>query len=485
VGMGEGTHPFFKAEGINTCNTCNVNICYCCAIPINKEKCEMYCINCYIQEKSIPSEPFELTSHVSRSDMLRGLASLGSWVKDSNDIDNDAIEDMYDTMVLNKEAVFDENILNRVQYPKESTTYLTEEVSSVCEFAMKDGGRYIHSTKMTTQQKKDLTMLLTDLTTIPEVDAKENNKCYRVIPPIIKKFAQGARVRKKVIRLWNRSYRHSVDLKSIDIRSCSGQVMEYEGQIGLVLKHVIKASMKSGAYNTQVAFTRTDLVACSCTCQCGSFGIEKIVCTHIFPILFQIGQLMHHCLSEHILIELTNFFSGNRMIELKNDEEMIRSIHILIRSEQGYEPDKTQPIEELLLKYQVGTEKNKTKLLSLQPKDYSSNVNEYCRLEDLDRKSAYRKAYEVQTKTVSDNKENDEEDDVEPMTQETYTNICTTISAVMGIQHNSSNYECLQDLVGFKLCNHRARSQQIPTRIINEKKRKWKQLMNTANLSVR
>jgi hypothetical protein len=119
------------------------------------------------------------------------------WNLESKLFAGSPIESMYDTLV-NKQAVFDKTtIIDQIKYPLENTAYLKDGVSSVCEISIGDGGRYMTNNKMTTQQKINLTMLLTDLTTIPKVDPSTDEKCYQVIPPIIQKFAEGSRPKKK------------------------------------------------------------------------------------------------------------------------------------------------------------------------------------------------------------------------------------------------------------------------------------------------
>jgi hypothetical protein len=41
----------------------------------------------------------------------------------------------------------------------------------------------------------------------------------------------------------------------------------------------------------------------------------------------------------------------------------------------------------------------------------------------------------------------------------------------MSLLYKTSNYECIEDLMGLKLCNHCATNTTVPVRIINEKKK--------------
>jgi SWIM zinc finger len=179
----------------------------------------------------------------------------------------------------------------------------------------------MHNVVLTNKQKMQVTQILTELVTIPTVNAKDH-RTYQVIPPIIRKFADGSRL-SQGCRLCHRTVRHGMDPQQTNIRLCVGNIIEDEdkqnGSVGLHLQHQVKASMKNDAYQVQLAFSTSDLIACRCTCRAGSMGTEKIVCVHILPVLFQIGQLMFQGMSEQILIESSNLFSGSGL--MIHDEE--------------------------------------------------------------------------------------------------------------------------------------------------------------------
>jgi hypothetical protein len=108
------------------------------------------------------------------------------------------------------------------------------------------------------------------------------------------------------------------------------------------------------------------LHVCSCTCRCGSLGIEKVVCVHILPVLFQIGQLMFMGMSEHILVESSNAFAGNYCNDNEESkQELLMSHTILCQSDYGSLPDKDSTVISILHEYSVGTERTKSKILSV------------------------------------------------------------------------------------------------------------------------
>jgi hypothetical protein len=166
--------------------------------------------------------------------------------------------------------------------------------------------------------------LFAELVELPVMNNKEK-KQYSVIPPIIRKFAEGSRVGSGY-RLMRRFVRHGIDPRTPDIRHAYGHIIEENGEIGLSHNHQIKASMRSEIYNVHVAFTKNDLVTCSCNCLAGSMGEEQIVCVHILPVLFQLTQILYFGMGQHILIEASNHLNGTLDI-LTTDEETIFLVH--------------------------------------------------------------------------------------------------------------------------------------------------------------
>jgi hypothetical protein len=182
--------------------------------------------------------------------MIAALFSIGHWVKDHKDLDVEALKDMYEELVINREGVYNDTITRKVKFPLENSTYLKNEDSKICDFEIANGGRYMQNKEMTTQQKIDLTLLLTELSNLPKssIFETDDDRVYRVIPTIIRKFAEESRIG-TARRLLTRSVRHGVDPKAYDVRLCKGIVNTYKGDIELVLNHKVRASMKSATYN--------------------------------------------------------------------------------------------------------------------------------------------------------------------------------------------------------------------------------------------
>jgi hypothetical protein len=262
-------------EGVVECHGCKRCVCPTCNVNAsigNEKVIRMCCIECYGHERCFPTDTIELTEHVSLGDKLEALASIGTQMRQTDSIDD--IDDNYEALIINKQAVYNgQNLLNRVKYPTENSSYLKKEIEKICTFDICKGGRFFSSNDLNIEQKIELTKLLADLVDVPKAN---RNECttYHVIPTLIRLFAEGCRVYCG-FRLLKRAIRHAMDPHAHDISLCKAHVIKYNNKTGLVISHKVKASMKQVTYNTSVAFTSDALIATSCTCKAGSAGFEK------------------------------------------------------------------------------------------------------------------------------------------------------------------------------------------------------------------
>jgi hypothetical protein len=123
------------------------------------------------------------------------------------------------------------------------------------------------------------------------------------VPPLLMKFANGSRVHSG-LRLLKRSARHSIDLITPDVMQGQIKLCDWNGKMVFVLSHKVKALMRSFTYDTQVAFSDQELVACSCTCKCGSQNEERILDVHPLALGHQLVLLLFERLSQNFLVEL-------------------------------------------------------------------------------------------------------------------------------------------------------------------------------------
>jgi hypothetical protein len=164
-----------------------------------------------------------------------------------------------------------------------------------------------------------------------------------------------------------------MDPRTPGILSATGKLICYDGEMGFMIMHQVRASMKSSLYDVMVSFTRKGIIACSCTCKAGSQGVERVVCVHILPVIFQMTLLMHDGLANHCLYELATEWHASMDNAFSHDTQskMVESIKLIQQSagEQTPSSTKKQKISEMLHPYTVGTE-NRT-LEPPPPKDTS------------------------------------------------------------------------------------------------------------------
>ena len=101
--------------------------------------------------------------------------------------------------------------------------------------------------------------------------------------------------------------RHSIDLLTTDVSQTYVKIFKYNGDTGLYLQMKVRSSMRKEWYDTEVAFTMNTIVACKCSCKCGSNDLQRVVCIHVLPTMELIGFFLKEALAEHILIETSYY----------------------------------------------------------------------------------------------------------------------------------------------------------------------------------
>jgi hypothetical protein len=85
-------------------------------------------------------------------------------------------------------------------------------------------------------------------------------------------------------------------------------MLTYNNDVGLLLSHSVRASMKPDVYDVRVAFNMQGIASCSCSCKAGSAGKGKVLCVHIFPVVLQYTTLLSDDLAKHVLYEMSNLW---------------------------------------------------------------------------------------------------------------------------------------------------------------------------------
>lgn len=354
VGPGNGSHIFLCDEDSCTCITCNSHICSLCSFIDNNNK---YCIDCYASEKELPgNETYDLSINKMRESLIAsGLDVLVS------DLASDVI-DWYDSLILKKQLIYDNEIVNQCSVPSENSDYLNN-ITSIYDYDIKEGGRFIRNESITLLDRLELIGLLSDLVSLSmEKDTdKTTTLSNSVMPSILINFADNARIHKG-FRLIKRCIRHAIDPQAISILHATAQIIKYKEEVGLLIKHQTKASMKKNIYDCTVCFTRNKLVACSCNCKVGSNGSERVLCVHILPVIYQYSLLLYDGLSDHILCELANEWniSYEKSLTSEQNKELLYYLFQLKQSTGVCTYMKPNiSINEFLKPYKVGTESSR------------------------------------------------------------------------------------------------------------------------------
>ena len=191
-----------------------------------------------------------------------------------------------------------------------------------------------------------------------------NSEIYKVLPSIFYDIAYHSRIGSGY-RLLLRCVRHGMDTKAF-VADHAKFVRDATGKIIIVLENQIPASMRNKVYDTRCAIDEDGvLVACKCTCECGSQGNERVTCVHILPVAFQLTIFMVACLAENILLELSALWASETIeqsLSVKEAEVMKNNVAMLIDAgsecnETPYET--TAKISDMLRMFAVGTEKRK------------------------------------------------------------------------------------------------------------------------------
>jgi hypothetical protein len=137
--------------------------------------------------------------------------------------------------------------------------------------------------------------------------SKEHKHAARALPDLLNKFAAGCRADGGE-RMKKRILRHSLHSKTLPL-DCGGEgeIILYDGRIGMKICHNVSPSYKSGHYDTVCVFNAEDLLACADTCKAGPQGHDKHACVHVPVLPFCFSLLVMDGLAEHLLYELQAF----------------------------------------------------------------------------------------------------------------------------------------------------------------------------------
>jgi hypothetical protein len=244
AGVGEYPHLFMMAEGYSHCSECKVRLCLQCTFQ--KEKGEKHlCVHCLLPEVAVSREQIQRTE-ISSSELKDKLRTVG--IEATNNDTYDDMLDMYESRIEN--MTHDETMMEKITAPAKPASYLQDlKKNKISSFDFSEGGDFLVDANLTPMQVLELLKILTSLVTMYKDDgdttkSKTMKRTYKLVPTTIILFAEAARLHSGYRLVW-RCIRHAIDPQTHSIVEASGYVVEYDGELCLLINHNIKASMKS------------------------------------------------------------------------------------------------------------------------------------------------------------------------------------------------------------------------------------------------
>jgi hypothetical protein len=251
-------------------------------------------------------------------------------------------------------------------------------------------------------------------------------------------------------RLLGRCVRHATCSHSDKVKEKTCHVIKFDNQPCLLVHQRMRASMKQNVYNTSICFNENTIIACLCDCKSGCEGNGRIVCVHTLPIMYQITLLLSDELAHDILVEYSNQWRTLHDTDFikENKDEIKRTVLLLMSACQHYDKnDDKLKLDVLLDNFLVGTSKGQHQRL---PADYSQLRS--LRMTDL---SSCNKIAENIIQHRNNIVSEEEEEEVQPITYDTYADIIKTIAAFKKCCP-CEKISFLKKMVGYKLLKLRS-----------------------------
>ena len=232
---------------------------------------------------------------------------------------------------------------------------------TILEFKWMDGGRLAADTRLSSKLVGELLDIYAALVEFgSKRHTKFDSRIYRAIPTWFIDAANKSRSMEGY-RLLKRMLRHSLDPKIAPLINTSAKLFQYEGELGILLRNAVPASMRGIHYPAEVAITKDKIIYCSCSCACGIESKSKcdgrIVCVHVLPVVYQLSLLLMDGLGENMLLEICARFSKEDSFETDFDQW---SLFVLTKTAlENNEFDKSMSNREMIEGFSVGTENRK------------------------------------------------------------------------------------------------------------------------------
>jgi len=273
---------------------------------------------------------------------------------------------LYETLVEKKTTDFySADIESKVELPLLPAKSLEDgTLNPILTFDFEEGARVMRNEVLSIDQLIKLTDLFATMVKFESDPPRKLNRLAKVLPKIILDFADKSRA-DDGLRLMGRCIRHAMDSKTSPVINARASIFEHDGEVGLMISHIMQPSFKDKKYETRIAFTKSAIVACACSCTAGADCKKKDhkhVDVHVLPIMHLLVLLLFDGLAEHILIELAaRWKSVDDIAEAR--ETMMDAIDTLkLATSTGGAPTvrpSDATISKLLDGFLVGTERPK------------------------------------------------------------------------------------------------------------------------------
>ena len=203
------------------------------------------CAKCYALERLLPhqstSVPMPKSLNKSTGVMRKEILDAGF------DLGEDAcgheVEEIYNMYITDKGVNKFRN--QAVEFPLLTPSVARVELFNILDFDLKDGGRFISNVKLSCSDLSGLVDLSATMVTFNNTKfTKFDAPIYKAIPSFLVDFAFGSRIGSGY-RLLRRCVRHAMDPKISSLLNENVRVFRYKGNLGLILKNKIPASMRN------------------------------------------------------------------------------------------------------------------------------------------------------------------------------------------------------------------------------------------------
>lgn len=346
-------HYVLDAEESYTCGECGIDFCRTCGyvrkpehkttgqtINYYENKKTHLCFGCY---KHCTIEKDADGDLKTIKEMREELASLHGKQQMDN-AEAHEIEEMYDAYKNKVPLCFKES--ESVPFPVKNNSFFDEVKPKVFYNGpvFSENG-FLSNDKITVEMIPDIVALFAELLKFKPLGSSPY--CI-TCPEIVIDFADKSRtnVGETAHKLIKSAVRHSIDERAEPILRRNIQLFNHQSTVGTVLENTMPPSMKHGYYDSKIAFTAKDLLACDCTCLSSGKNSEKnktkkkdgirVTCAHNLPLLMQLHLALDRGYVSHFLHDVAAKWSQEVENKFKRRKvaynDLFSNLRVMVKS---------------------------------------------------------------------------------------------------------------------------------------------------------